>query len=212
MNQPLKRIPAPPIVERLRLATRSLHQDLERASPFLQKDFNRGDYLGWLRYMQNFHRRFDPMARQCGVLALMGWDYKPRSHLIADDLRYLGQDGASDETGSGGDLDCLDPQDAMQMAGALYVVEGSSLGGQVLVRLVERCLGDRGVQGKSSLLPHGPDPYPAWGRFMTLLDQLAQGPQASERVVHGACAVFQHLMQQSQRLTTTEEPRSTSFI
>lgn len=201
MNQTVGRVEVPPIVERLREATRGMHQELERASPFLRKDFGRNDYLDWLRQMQVFYRRFDPMARQSAALGLMGWDYKPRAQLIADDLRDLGQNPASAGPGLRDDLVFLNPQDPMQVAGALYVVEGSALGGQILVKLVGRMLGEHSAQGKSSLLPHGPDPYPVWGRFMALLDQLAQGPQESERVVQGACSTFQHLLSCAQRAT-----------
>ncbi|MDN3547836.1 biliverdin-producing heme oxygenase [Mucilaginibacter aquaedulcis] len=113
-------------------------------------------YFGGLEQLINNHLSMDSVP-----------DYTRRrkTRAIADDISALG-----------GKLPALAPADYLpqiishgQALGALYVIEGSTLGGKIISRMVGQQLGLS--EGLTFFQGYGEDTMAMWQRFQAVLDQ-----------------------------------------
>ena len=75
--------------------------------------------------------------------------------------------------------------------GTLYVLEGSTLGGQLIARHLAETLGLGPTSGAGGLVPHGADTGGLWRDFKRLLDEVAaQGRIDPDAVVSAARFAF----------------------
>ena len=82
-------------------------------------------------------------------------------------------------------------RDAFEALGSLYVMEGSTLGGQVIMRNVTLRLGFDDRFGCSYFAGHGANTGAMWRSFLARLDE---APTAeAERIANGASATFERL-------------------
>jgi heme oxygenase len=129
------------ILERLRRETTGLHREVEVMTGLPGSISTRDDYVNLLRRLHEFHTAVE--ARLADPSWTMGWldlgialPAHKRSHLLSEDLSSL---GATPEE-AGVRLPRMD--NIGQALGCLYVVEGSSLGGRVLVPAFRAALGE----------------------------------------------------------------------
>jgi heme oxygenase len=79
--------------------------------------------------------------------------------------------------------------------GALYVLEGSTLGGRMILRDLEARLGPQIVGAMCFLRGHGAETGPMWQSFRTALDRFGQAsPRLREDVVAGAERTFDAIL------------------
>lgn len=115
---------------RLRTATDAVHQALHRAAPFAAiagGHATREDYGATLLFLHRYHTAMAPLCAR-GALALgvpqLATAHAARRAALADDLAHLGMvPGVTAGDALGGDDFCV---------GALYTVQGSTLGGKVI--------------------------------------------------------------------------------
>jgi heme oxygenase len=74
--------------------------------------------------------------------------------------------------------------------GALYVMEGATLGGRHLARQLEPLLGSNGSAGRRFFLGHGADTSTAWNAFLGRLTLSAGVPAARTQIVAAAVEIF----------------------
>lgn len=125
------------LLERLRVETRALHDQVEAVVPILRPDADEATYRGFLEKLLGFHR---PVERD--LLAVPGVEpldlrARLRAPLLARDLVALGRSPAD----VAGLPDCprTPALDGLGAAlGVAYVLEGSALGGQVVLQLARR--------------------------------------------------------------------------
>lgn len=111
-------------------------------------------------------------------------DERERSALLRSDLSALGMAVELDSTGT------VAPQLAgspCQLLGVLYVLEGSTLGGRMVARLLLNNLGITSTTGSSSFNPYLTETRSRWVVFSRLLDAWARDHAA---VVAAACETF----------------------
>ena len=136
--------PRPPaaILGRLREETRDLHDAIERGLDWERRVATPAGYRALLARWYGFHATFEPAAAAVFADAAAEGFFGPRRklHLLRRDLFHLGL--------TAGEVDalpmCGPPMPIAARAealGALYVLEGSTLGGQIVARHVERTLG-----------------------------------------------------------------------
>lgn len=82
-------------------------------------------------------------------------------------------------------------RDAAEALGSLYVMEGSTLGGRVIERHVERHLGLKGQFGCAYFSGYGTGTGAMWRAFLARLD--AEPAEHAERIGNGASATFECL-------------------
>ena len=181
-------------LQQLRRATAPDHDRTEAAVPLMGADLSRETYVAAL---QRFHR------------IICGWeswthmhapeDCRPlltgrsRCGLLEDDLRSLGAERfAPSESGAlGRDFDALmQPGSDSRAAflGAMYVVEGSTLGGQYIARHVEQTLGLEPGSGNSYFRGYGAETMPRWREFQAVLQAVPESE--APKLISSAKAMF----------------------
>ena len=180
-----------PVLECLRAATRESHRALEQLTPFFTPSFDRPAYLRWLDLMHGFYGRVDAAVAASGFCADTGWQYVPRTRLIANDLHALaGREPAppGDPSGLLGRITAL--RTPGEIAGLLYVVEGSTLGGAVILASLARLQGVTAGAGGTTFAPHGANPRARWDEYVQLLSRLSDEPGMQEDAAASAETAF----------------------
>ena len=109
-----------------------------------------------------------------------GWRFLPVSHLLRDDLSDLGEPGPHAHDPYPYDLD------EARLLGVLYVLEGSSLGAQLLVKQAA-LLGLSEHNGARHLASQTSDPK-RWPAFVKILE--SNGAASTGDVARGAVDAF----------------------
>lgn len=175
--------------DRLRAATRSEHEALERSLVLERPDLERDGYVACLRGWLAFCRSIAPDFRAGRSLWRFAADCAQRIAWLEDDLRYL---AGSSETAVMPDAG-LAFRALPELAGASYVIEGSMLGAQVIYRRLDRrwSLGREG--GGSFLRGYGPETGRHWQQFVAALNGLALGEGEEARCLLAARSTFRSL-------------------
>ncbi len=182
----------PELLKVLRDATRSHHTRLEQRMNILRPDFSLSDYQRLLLGFLGYYRPLERTLAACPGLRTWLPDYHPRrikTPLLERDLLALGHDPA--ELAGIPDCDQIPViRDRSQIMGCLYVMEGSTLGGQVLQRHFNQTLGLTVDTGVCFFAGYGPETRSLWQRFGVCL-VAAELDEAS--VVTTACQTFTSL-------------------
>lgn len=184
----------PAVLLAVREATHHSHKALERLTPFFRPEFDRPAYLRWLDLMHSFYRRIDAAIAKSAFSDSTGWCYAPRSGLLAGDIAALENRSPNETSDSDGILASLSGLTQVgEIAGMLYVVEGSALGGQVLMKVLQRSAGVTPELGASFFLPHGESPQLRWAEYVQLLACLPTTSASEQETVQGAVTTFNAL-------------------
>jgi heme oxygenase len=186
---------ASPILTALRAATHDSHKAVERLTPFFRADFDRTAYLRWLDAMHGFYRVLDAAVAASGFVTHTGWQYLERSALIGRDLAALAERAPAAPLDPHGVLAPLAGMRSIgEVGGMLYVVEGSALGGKVLLKVLERGAAVTADAGAGFFAPHGEQPHLRWSEYVALLERLALSATFQQDAVAGAEATFNALL------------------
>lgn len=168
--------------ERLRAATREAHVALEDGLDWQARVATRAGYRALLARLHGIHAAWEP-----AIAAALEDDafLAPRLRLapLRADLLRLGCDPAAiaalPEPGP------IPLRSRAEALGALYVLEGSSLGGLVILRHVARLHGIAADDGGSYYGGRGRETGALWAAFRATLERLA-GDAAAEAAASGA--------------------------
>ncbi|WP_059069582.1 biliverdin-producing heme oxygenase [Solirubrum puertoriconensis] len=173
----------PIILQRLRAETHPYHHALE------QNEFNQALVAGnisaeattrFLAKLYGFLQPYEAQLRRHGFGPEWQVAQRQRAHLIEQDLpeaAHLPQ--------------CPDMPDLRtraQLLGAMYVIEGSSLGGQVITRQLAKA----GINTRTYFTGYAEHTGPMWKSFCQLLATEAT-PDNEAEIVHSAIQTFQKL-------------------
>lgn len=155
--------------------------------PLLEPTLTLSGYTAVLAALVGLYRPLEAGIAGIGAESLGGG---PRTALLEDDLVYLG----------------MTPQTVKALpacptlprlttladaAGCVYVLEGATLGGQVLSRHLARHLGIAPDRGGRFLHGHGAETGPRWRAFVGRLDLVGRRPDVpAARVVAAAVGTF----------------------
>lgn len=193
----------------LREATRDAHEAAEATAGMrllLAGELDESGYAGLLQAQLALFRAWETERRDW-LGALTEWRYVSRASLIETDLcgsRFIG-DRRGSEAGTvvahriaaeAAPTEAIPPTEATSPTkasawGELYVIEGSALGGRVIVRHLRE------------LYPHLPHRFYAigenapasWRRFQSLLDHALPDEASQEAAVHAAQRMFARFQQ-----------------
>jgi heme oxygenase len=168
-------------LSRLRAATADEHRRVERASPLLRPDLSLGEYAGYLRAVLGY---VAPLARALAGDAAARLAFRCRT--LEGDLAAVAPAGAAMACDA---LPAL--PDRAAILGCLYVVEGSTLGGRVLLPVLARRLGVGAEHGASFLAGYAVETDARWAELCAAIDgHVAAAPADGDRVIASALDTF----------------------
>lgn len=185
MNKSL--LPVPPIHSDLRAATSHLHRRLDARLPFSTNDI--AVYRRMMTAYYGFYRPFESMVADLATaISGLGWAGRLKTAALQQDLVALGLTLS--------EIDALPlcrhlPAVATteQALGALYVLEGATLGGQALRAIVKKKLDIDCANGGGFMDVYGADTRKLWQEFLLCLSRL-QEPQDMAQAVEVAQQTF----------------------
>jgi heme oxygenase len=182
------------IMTALKAGTIEQHSAIERIMPFFKEDFSLEAYIRVLKAFLGF---FEPVERELRSIATRGSfgfniDRRQRANLLRKDLLALGVSHAGME---------LLPRCALLPTlenvddglGCLYVLEGSTLGGQLIAREVQTRFGVGEKTGAGFFHGYGSQTGVKWREFCTAVRIYAAGGKSQSAIVRSARSTFELL-------------------
>ena len=175
--------------QRLRTATASAHQGLEDALDWRARVATRDGYRDLLARFHGFHAAYEP-AIGVALADESFWGPRRRLPALAADLAHLGLPEAG--IAALPRPSAVTFADAAAAMGALYVLEGSTLGGQVIGRHIGTVhgLADAGL---AYYRAHGRQTGVMWNAFRARLDLLSGDAKAEAAALATGTATFDAL-------------------
>ena len=123
--------------ETLRQRTESEHALIEGSMPVLSPDFTIANYASLLRRLHGFYEPFEKLIdHQLGerseIAQLLAWHARKKQPWIQEDLQFMGKWAEFAPIAHCEDLPTI--SSLSEVIGALYVTEGSTLGGSFIQR------------------------------------------------------------------------------
>jgi heme oxygenase (biliverdin-IX-beta and delta-forming) len=179
------------VLGRLRSETQTEHTAIEETLDLMRAQLSIDDYRRILERFLGFYKpvelQFTRVSVPADVQALLTLHH--RAPLLRSDLVALGV-RSPDELPLCDDLPPLTT--ASECLGCLYVMEGATLGGQVLSRHLERTLGITAESGARFFSGDGPRTGEVWKAFRTAFTGF-DTPETQDDVVASAIASFRAL-------------------
>jgi heme oxygenase len=174
----------PAILQALRAETRPAHDALEQ-NPFNQAltagTITEAATSHFLTKMYGFLVPYEARLRQQNLGPEWEADARQRAHLVLEDLQQPASALAL--------CPSMPPLASWpQLLGAMYVMEGSTLGGQVIARQLAKAE----IPQRTYFLGYGERTGPRWKAFCHLLADAAT-PANQAEIVASASLTFQHL-------------------
>jgi len=173
------------LLVRLRSDTHALHERIESAVDLLSPDASLDQYAAFLDRFRRFLAAVEPPLAV--RLTALGYPYSPREALAAEDLALLGR-----VAGIRPPPEVPDSSGARAI-GCAYVLEGSTLGGQIVARALECRFGPH-LAGATRFLRPDPDaPGKRWQAFTAFARSLPLTDAAEADAISGARDTFRAL-------------------
>jgi len=181
------------LMSRLKEATRPHHDAIEARLGPAQFTSSREGYLRVLRRFYGFHRPAEEAFSRISGWDALGLDPAGRRKvpLLEADLAWLGLSGAEVQALPSAPTPPLGS--LAQALGAMYVLEGSTLGGRYIRRGVEEKLGLTPGAGCSYFASYGDRVGAMWKAFGEAVDAFAAAGGDADAVVASATSTFRSI-------------------
>ena len=210
--------------EMLRALTRADHARAEQhplMARLLTGRAGRDGYARYLAQLLHVHTTLEPLLRRlaandrlfqgivrphhfrvpalCADLAFLGLPAIPSHHHVSPHAPLPATRLFCDR------LNALAAEMPATLLGDLYVLEGSTNGGQIIARALRAALGLPDGTGTAYLDPHGPAQRERWKQFKAGLDALAVHPAQREAIVAAGNDAFRGIHDIMEDLTHNSE-------
>ena len=177
------------IMKDLKEATREQHEGLENTVDVMQGSLTKEDYRDLLL---KFYRFYLPVEEKLATLDWepVGYSFEARRKVpkLEEDLRYL---GAGEVLGKLETWDRIPSiNDHAEALGVLYVLEGATLGGQIINRHLRDRLGVEPGTGASFFSGYGPKTGEMWKEFGQTVQAFAETNGGQDRMIESARQAF----------------------
>lgn len=167
------------ILGKLKEATREQHDALENVVDVMSRTFTIEDYRTLLLKFYRFYAAVEPLL-PVDDLKAEGFDVEPRRKLpkLESDLEHIGV--LEDAKNAPAWTDVPDLSTTAKAFGAIYVMEGATLGGQVITRHLKEHLGLTPEEGGAFFNSYGKEVGPMWKEFGTAITAFAERNAGSD--------------------------------
>jgi heme oxygenase len=176
------------LLAELKSRTRPHHDRIEAAVDVMKPGLTRADYAAVLGRFRGFYAAWEDRAAAALPPDLRAeFDRRRKLPALDRDLRFLGVDPDSLPR-----CDALPATDSTAaVLGSMYVVEGSTLGGQVISRHLEAALGVAPGAGGDFFAGYGEQTGERWKAFRAWLAEKGAGRE--DEVIAAAADTFDKL-------------------
>ncbi|MHA4844492.1 biliverdin-producing heme oxygenase [Flavitalea antarctica] len=166
--------------------TAEAHTDLERKMiPHLKKISSRDEYVNLLDFMHGF---YEPLEERLAPFLPEGPSHSPSANIVKDINELDAGYQLSGKKAPG----LPDIHSAANALGVLYVIEGSTLGGQIITKMLSKQIESDSTGGFSFYNPYGEETLANWNNFKKKLDQPFDENEKKE-IIEGANETFRTL-------------------
>lgn len=172
-------------IQKLKQETQDDHRAVEGTLALMHEDLNVTQYIGCLLQMYGMVSAWEEESLKVAP----GWIRpqlmaRKRKNMLERDLAWFGAESRDD-------LRPVLPEmkDQPSLLGAMYVMEGSTLGGQLISRQLQKTLHLCEGNGDAYFRGHGDQTGPMWREFCEVLKMRVTDEEA-ESVVLSAKAMF----------------------
>lgn len=176
------------IMTKLKESTRGQHEALESVVDVMNRSLTSEGYKSLLVKFYRFYSAIEPRLPD-GEMLEAGLDIRPRlkTQLLEADLKYLGVAPSSTSPWAG----IPKTRNAAEAFGAIYVMEGATLGGQVITRHLTQHLGLTPEQGGAFFNSYGREVGPMWKAFGAAVTAYSEKhPETDDVIVRSAGETF----------------------
>lgn len=155
--------------DELKEKTQANHQLLEKRLVAQMRSIqSEQDYTALIAFFYSYFGGLEKAIEQhLDQTRFTDYHTRRKAELLANDLNELGT--ASPLLATGNQLPVINNH--QQALGALYVIEGSTLGGQIIGKMIAKQLPALGNHGLSFFNGYGDDTMPMWERFKLVINQ-----------------------------------------
>lgn len=174
----------------LKQETKVNHQQLEKLLVSQMRSINTKE--GYVKLLQIFYSYFGALEEKINhsiPVQQMEEEHsfqRRKTERIAEDIKVLS--GVVNE--KCGDIYLPEIRNHLEAFGALYVIEGSTLGGRVITKMMQRQVGSDSLEGFSFFNGYGGDTERRWASFRELLNDQAKNDEDKMLVVQAANETF----------------------
>jgi heme oxygenase len=178
------------ILKKLKETTKDQHEALETVVDVMNRMFTKDDYG---KLLMKFYRFYSAMESDlpAAELKAAGFDIEERRKLplLERDLTSLGLfDQAKAVAAIKPDVTSVD--NASKDLVSVYVIEGATLGGQVITRHLREHLGLSVEEGGAFFNSYGPMVGPMWKAFGTAVTEYSENNDFDDQIVNTAKETF----------------------
>ena len=183
------------IMAQLKARTAHQHQQTEDGVDLMSDDFSLEDYRRLLVKFYAFYKPYEAKMREALRENPVKLNHEERLNApkLLDDLKALGMnDGEIAEIETFGDLPALDSKE--KIFGSLYVIEGSTLGGQIISRHLKEKYDLDETGGIAFFSGYGKDTGKMWNAFRESVTEFADGDGVNrEEIIKSANETFEKI-------------------
>jgi len=183
------------LAARLKGVTAPLHTETDKLLGLPDAIRSRGDYIAWLGHFLGLYEPLERSLARFSEWSAFGIPVPLRNHsaCLAVDLSALGIDSTSVPRAPPSLLPDLTT--FARALGALYVLEGATLGGRMILRGIDERIGDEIAGATSFFGGRGEAVGPMWHAFRAGLDRFGcDQPYLQEDVLSGAGRTFHAIL------------------
>lgn len=176
------------LTEKIRIATQDYHQQTEKILVGKMKAMRSlHDYSEILRLFYGYFGGLEKLINEhVNNANLSDYDERRKTAALANDLEALGK--PLSRNASGNELPVIENE--LHAFGAMYVIEGSTLGGQIISKMVQQHLGINDGKGLSFFNGYGEDTGRKWANFQQALNAVAADPEKEDEIIAAANETF----------------------
>lgn len=174
--------------EKIKEATLQYHQQTEKVLVGKMKGMrSRQDYIDLLAAFYGYFGGLEQqIERYINASNLADYYDRRKTAAIADDIKALG--GTIPAIANGNELPEID--NYLQAFGALYVIEGSTLGGKIISKMIQQHLHINDGAGLSFFNSYGDETEKMWNAFKEVLNSVAISHDDEEVILQAANQTF----------------------
>lgn len=179
------------LTEKIKEATLAYHQETEKI--LTQRLKNMRSVQDYIAVLSIFYGYFGGLEKQTDQYIssenLLDHQERRKAAALAADINMLG--GQLPNQADGGHLPII--ANELQAFGALYVMEGSTLGGKMISKMVQQHLGLQNGDGTRFFSSYGEKTGQKWTDFKAALNAIAANDIEEEIVINAANDTFNKL-------------------